>query len=128
MLPRGFIFASGALLRVQGGGSWLSSGSWNNEDVQYAYRNNWNCKRANKRSIDPNLVFRYSEEDVPKIAKQVFHGTESCTTLQAINRLPFLMQRKRPPIKSDPDCLLTINLINVLRIPGEFSQSKYPLK
>ena len=79
MLPRGFIFANGALLRVQGGGSWLSSGSWNNEDVQYVYRNNWNCKRSNKRSIDPNQEFRYSEEDVPKIAKQVFHGTETCT-------------------------------------------------
>ena len=64
---------------MQGGGSWLSSGSWNNEDVQYVYRNNWNCKRSNKRSIDPNQVFRYSEEDVPKIAKQVFHGTETCT-------------------------------------------------
>ena len=31
VVPRGFIFASGALLRVQGGGAWLSSGSWNNE-------------------------------------------------------------------------------------------------
>ena len=81
MLPRGFIFANGALLRVQEGGSWLSSGSWNNEDVQYVYRNNWNCKRSNKRSIDPNQVFRYSEEDVPKIAKQVFHGTETCNKM-----------------------------------------------
>lgn len=68
-------------MRVQGGGSWLSSGSWNNEDVQYVYRNNWNCKRSNKRSIDPNQVFRYSEEDVPKIAKQVFHGTETCNLI-----------------------------------------------
>ena len=41
VLPKGFIFASGALLRVQGGGTWLSSGSWNNEDVQNADRNNW---------------------------------------------------------------------------------------
>ena len=30
-VAKGFIFASGALLRVQGGGAWLSSGSWNNE-------------------------------------------------------------------------------------------------
>ena len=36
----GFIFACGALLRVQGGGVWLSSGSWNDENEQYADRNN----------------------------------------------------------------------------------------
>ena len=104
MLPRGFIFANGALLRVQGGGSWLSSGSWNNEDVQYVYRNNWNCKRSNKRSIDPNQVFRYSEEDVPKIAKQVFHGTETCNIMPVLFSftllLPCLPMKKMQEIVS----------------------------
>ena len=109
MLPRGFIFANGALLRVQGGGSWLSSGSWNNEDVQYVYRNNWNCKRSNKRSIDPNQEFRYSEEDVPKIAKQVLHGTETCSNCRGES---FLIDRDTPLVFAD---LIFIDLIDIHR-------------